>query len=121
MESLDAKAIAWIFYATDMAMSPAGAVRTDISHAADAINHAVPLDKELNGSLRCLLECGLISQTGKRYMLTSAGASMIGTARERGNTVFAVWDALAELLVAKGLGSNNSFEADGYAAAQFQR
>jgi len=91
-------------------MSQAGAVRTDISHAADAINHAVPLDKELNGSLLCLLESGLISQSGKSYMLTPTGAATIDAARQRGNTVFAVWDALAELLATKGLGSNNSIK-----------
>ena len=110
MEKLDAKTVAWIFYAVDMAASSAGAPRTDILHAADAINHAVPLDKELNGSLALLVDAGLVVQTGKFCSLTKTGQAAISSARSSGNTVFAVWDTLTRQLTDMGLGSNNSFK-----------
>lgn len=50
----DASTIAWIFYSTALASAEAPAQRSAIVAAADAMNHAIPTERELSSSLAWL-------------------------------------------------------------------
>ena len=80
---------AWIFLSVREQPAPL----TDIIALADAINHAVPTQSELQQSFRWLQECGLITRAGKRYALTPAGIAL----RERmsSSKIMDTWDNLA--------------------------
>ena len=98
MADTDASTVAWIFLATSLAGGSGQATRREISNVADAINHAVPLDSELNGSFRYLAARGLIEKRGKFYALTQSGVSLVETARNGRSTVMEIWKALEHLL-----------------------
>jgi len=91
---IDGRTLAWILYAIDVASGNVPASRTDISNAADAINHAVPAHRELEGALRWLVASGLVEAHGKRHALSPSGQALLGGARGSHHTVTAVWQAL---------------------------
>ena len=68
--------------------------RTDIATAADAINHAVPTQQELDGALRILKSRGLLESQGKFYSLTPSGVTLFHNAQKNHATVSAVWKHL---------------------------
>ena len=90
------KTVAWIFYAVAMASQVAPAPRRGISEVADGINHAVPTQQELNGSLRLLQARGLVQADGASFSLSSAGLMLLSSARAGNSTVFSVWHALTK-------------------------
>lgn len=92
----DTRTIAWILYAVDMASGKAPASLTDISAAADAINHAVPTHRELSASLRWLAGHGLLESSGRFYSPSQAGYALLKQARSSSSTVSGVWAHLAE-------------------------
>jgi predicted transcriptional regulator len=63
---------AWIFLSVPEQLAPL----TDIVAMADAINHAVPTQSELQQSFRWLQARGLVCKEGKRYSLTTAGKTL---------------------------------------------
>jgi hypothetical protein len=92
---IDSRTLAWILYAIDLAAGKAPASLTDMSAAADAINHAVPTHQEMSRSLRWLQAHGLVEQRGKFHALTEVGHGLLGQARGRASTVSTVWSRLA--------------------------
>ena len=92
----DTRTIAWILYAVDVASGNTPASLTDISVAADAINHAVPTQRELSGSLRWLADHALLEASGRFYSPSPAGHTLLEQARASSSTVSGVWAHLAE-------------------------
>jgi hypothetical protein len=72
--------------------------RTDISSAADAINHAVPTQQELNGALQQLVACRLVEAQGKFHILSPSGLALFQEAQTGRSTVMTVWGALTSEL-----------------------
>ena len=89
---------AWILYAVDIAASRAPASLTDISRAADAINHAVPTQRELNGSLAWLRIQGLVESQGRFHHLSEKGRHFVAQAQRGASTVGLVWANLGAAL-----------------------
>ena len=94
----DSQTDAWILYAFDMAAGRDPATRQDISLAADAINHAVPTQQELDGSLEWLQHKDLIEVFGRRYSLSPCGRDLAASARSGASTVSAVWANFTQAL-----------------------
>jgi hypothetical protein len=92
----NSRTIAWILYAIDMAAGQAPVSLTDVSAAADAINHAVPTQQELSSSLRWLQTHGLVESQGRFHSLSERGRNLVGQSRANASTVSAVWAHLAE-------------------------
>jgi hypothetical protein len=90
------RTIAWILYALDMAPGQAPVSVTDISAAADAINHAVPTQQELSNSLSWLHAHGLVEPHGKFHLLSERGRNLVEQSRADASTVSAVWTRLTE-------------------------
>jgi len=93
---IDSRTIAWILYAVDLAAGKAPASLTDISSAADAINHAIPTQQELSRSLRWLQTHGLVESHGKFHSLSQLGHGFLGHARGNASTVSSIWAHLAD-------------------------
>jgi hypothetical protein len=79
---------AWIF----LSVSESPASLQDVIAMADAINHAIPTDKELQVSLGWLRANGLIQKEGRRYSLTPSGLAL-RTETSR-HLVMKSWDAV---------------------------
>ena len=93
MSQTDARTVAWIFLAIDFTdLESAGL--TDILHAADAINHAVPLERELRLSIQFLTSHGMIIKQGKSFRVTDIGRAMLKSAHDGAANIFGVWRAL---------------------------
>jgi hypothetical protein len=90
------RTVAWILYAAGIAAGRAPASLTDISTAADAINHAVPTHRELAGSLSWLASHGLVESAGRFHALSPAGRVLLEQAQSSSPTVSGVWAHLAE-------------------------
>jgi predicted transcriptional regulator len=67
-----AQVYAWIF----LAMQEQPRSLKDIVGVADAINHAIPNHRELQGALGWLVDRGLVRKEGKRYSLTEKGSAL---------------------------------------------
>jgi hypothetical protein len=92
----NSKTIAWILYSVEMAASKSPASLTDVSVAADAINHAVPTQQELSSSLKWLQAHGLVETHGRFHSLSERGRDLVGLSRANASTVSAVWAHLKE-------------------------
>jgi hypothetical protein len=80
---------AWIFLSVQEALGSL----SDVIGAADAINHAIPTHRELQGALGWLLARGLIRREGRRYGLTEEGRALRASCARR--TTAGALDALA--------------------------
>jgi hypothetical protein len=89
------RTVAWILYAVAIAAGRAPAALTDISTAADAVNHAVPTHRELSNSLEWLVARGLVESAGRFHRLTPAGRALFEQSQESTSTVSQVWANLA--------------------------
>jgi hypothetical protein len=94
----DPRTLAWILYSVAIASGKAPASRTDISTAADVINHAVPTQQELNGALTQLVASRLVESHGKFHILSPSGLTLFQAAQAGRPTVMAVWGALTSEL-----------------------
>jgi len=93
MGNVDAKTIAWIFLAISFwDKSPVS--RREISLSADAINHLVPLESELDLAIRFLTQQGLVESKGTLIAITEAGRAILEPAHKDAANVFAVWKTL---------------------------
>ncbi|WP_457095881.1 hypothetical protein [Lysobacter sp. P5_B9] len=97
----NARTVAWIFLAIDFT-DLERAWLTDILHAADAINHAVPLERELKSSIQFLTSHGMIIKTGKSFRVTELGRDMLKSAHDGAANVFGVWRALEAQIASLG-------------------
>ena len=93
MNQVDASTIAWIFLAVDFT-DLEGAGLIDILHAADAINHAVPLENELESSIQFLTSHGMLLKQGNSFHITERGRSILESAHHGAANIFEVWRAL---------------------------
>jgi hypothetical protein len=94
----EASTVAWILYSVAMASGREPAPIASISTLADAINHAVPTDKELQRSLLRLQSLRLVSREGRSFKLTESGAAMVERAQESSTYVTGVWKHLTTLI-----------------------
>jgi predicted transcriptional regulator len=86
--------ISWIFLAIGIASEKEPADYKSISQIADGINHAVPTDKEMQTSIKWLLQNDLILKNNKKYSLTDSGANLIKDSKENTKTLMKIWDNL---------------------------
>src|SRR6266849_504182 len=86
----EARTYAWIF----LSVSEQPTALTDIIAMADAINHAIPTQSELQQSFRWLREHDLVRKEGKRYSLTAAGSAL--RVRASSSTIMRTWENVAE-------------------------
>lgn len=84
--------ISWIFLAIGIASEKESADYKSISQIADGINHAVPTDKEMQTSIKWLLQNDLILKNGKNYSLTDSGAKLYNDSKEHTKTLLKIWD-----------------------------
>ena len=79
---------AWIF----LSVPEQPAALQDVIAMADAINHAIPSDRELRGSLGWLVAQGLIRKDGRRYLLTPEGIALRTETSKK--LMMKTWDAV---------------------------
>ena len=65
---------------------------------ADAINHAIPTQDELNLSLGFLQSAGFVLKQQNQFRLSPSGIELIAQARAPGGSIFDVWHRLASHL-----------------------
>jgi len=86
-----AQTYSWLFYAVALASRTESAKYRDIEQTADAINHAIPTQKELRESLAWLSTEGLIIKEGKAYSLSEKGNALLDTVSSKVGTTMGVW------------------------------
>jgi hypothetical protein len=87
----DAETFSWIL----LSVHERGGTRRQIYEVADAINHAVPTNREMDMSLRWLLQRGLIREDRNHFALTDAGAALIARFRRPTRPIMQTWDAVS--------------------------
>ena len=90
--------ITWIFLATAMASKSGPAEVASISNAADAINHAVPTEEEIQSSMTWLTARGLVSKSGSKYGLTELGVREYKEASKKTSVLMKIWSNLETAL-----------------------
>lgn len=88
----------WIFLATSMASQIEPADYNGISMIADGINHAVPTHKEMQTAIASLIHEQLIEKSGRKYLLSSKGMSLIKQTSESKQGVQEIWKELQKLV-----------------------
>ena len=86
---------AWVLSAIMITDKDGGSTLTEVVAAADAINHAILMDSEVEPAVRRLLGAGLISTLPGRFLLTDTGRAM--AAAKRGGMLSQV-DSLLRML-----------------------
>lgn len=84
----------WIFLATAIATNSEPTDINGISMVADGINHAIPTQKELQSSIKWLLQKKLIIKMGKQYTLTDEGKIEYNQASINTDKIFTIWKNL---------------------------
>lgn len=79
---------AWIF----LSVSEEPSKLDEIIGMADAINHAIPTQSELQHSLGWLKSNGFISKSGKSYQYTEQGKELRNKASKRKGSIFKTWE-----------------------------
>ena len=88
----DAKTLAWIL----LAVPETGGSRRDLLALADAINHAVPTERELSESWKWLHDHALVVKLGSQYSLTESGRTFVSSARRA--RILETWAAVEKQL-----------------------
>jgi len=86
----DIRTYAWIF----LSVSEQPTLLQKIIAVADGINHAIPMQDELQKSFGWLQAQGLVKKEGKNYLLTESGAELTKSISYR--SIMKVWDAITE-------------------------
>lgn len=79
---------AWIF----LSISEEPSKLDEVIGMADAINHAIPTQKELQNSLGWLKSNGFISKSGKTYQYTEKGSGIRDKASKKKGSIFKTWE-----------------------------
>ncbi len=87
----EATLYAWIFLSVPRDPSPL----QDVLLMSDAINHAVPTQRELQASFGWLKKQGLVHVESKKYSLTEFGESLRQRATPESNLIHDTWKAVA--------------------------
>ncbi len=91
----EARTYAWIFYSISMVSSEQEPEKqVSIVAAADAINHAIPTQKEISQSFKWLQRHELIVRVGKRAFLSDPGKELIEKIGRKPGGVMKVWDRI---------------------------
>jgi len=94
----DTETISWIFLAITFASQKEPTDFNGISMIADGINHAVPSQKEMQTSIKWLLNNKLIAKTGKKYSLTDSGFEMVNKSKLNETETLNMWKNLEQLI-----------------------
>ncbi|WP_120274807.1 hypothetical protein [Mangrovibacterium diazotrophicum] len=86
--------ISWILLAIAFASQKSPAGRKEISEIADGINHAVPTNRELEESIKWLIQNGIISEANKKFSLSDYGEKLVNNANSKTNIIFEIWKNL---------------------------
>lgn len=89
---------AWIFLSVAGAAADKLAPLDEIMGLADAINHAIPTEREFEGGFTRLLQAGLIRQDERALGLTSKGMALADRCRQKSKYWLEQWDFLAEII-----------------------
>jgi hypothetical protein len=93
MGKSEANTVAWIFLAISF-WDKRHVTRVEILHSADAINHAVPLESELQLAIRVLTKQGLVNKNGRFFEVADSGRVMLDSAHSGAVNVFDAWKKL---------------------------
>ena len=93
MERTESTTIAWILLAISF-WNKDSVTREEIIHSADAINHAVPLESELEVAIRFLVLQGLILEQDRSFSISDSAREMIESAHSASGNIIDVWKAL---------------------------
>ncbi len=92
-----AQTYAWIFYALGLASNPnRPSDYKAIESLADAINHAMPTQKEMRLSLLWLESQGLIQKENKQFQLSTTGDKLLNEASTSKKTISGVWKLIQQ-------------------------
>ncbi len=93
-----AQTYAWIFYAMGLASAnpKEPADYKAVESLADAINHAIPTQKEMRLSLVWLESQGLIQKENKQFQLSVAGNKLLSEASTSKKTIAGVWKSIQQ-------------------------
>ena len=89
-----AQTYSWLFYALALASRREPVECKDIEQVADAINHAVPTQKEMKESLAWLIRAGLAIKEGKAYSLADRGVALLNSHTNKVHTTMGVWKSI---------------------------
>jgi hypothetical protein len=102
----------WLLMALLLAEGETGARLNDLIGAADATNHAIPTSSELSSALTKLFQCGLVTITGDRYMLSSSHRLSLQKAYRGRGGLFAAGEKGLRWLKGSGLAPVNMARVD---------
>ncbi|MDM8162208.1 hypothetical protein QUH73_20510 [Labilibaculum sp. K2S] len=94
----DTETISWIFLAIAFASEKEPSDFNGITKIADGINHAVPTQKEMQSSIKWLLNNDLIVKIGKKYSLTDNGIELVNNSRLNETGILNMWKNLEQLI-----------------------
>ncbi len=86
----------WLFLALSLSSQKEPASLEGISQIADAINHAVPTQKEMQSSLSWLLKQGLIITVAEKYSLTESGNKIFIATQNETNVLLKMWKSIED-------------------------
>ena len=94
----ETETISWIFLATAFASQKEPTDFNGISMIADGINHAVPTQKEMQTSIKWLLNNKLIVKSGKKYSLSDKGLELVNNSQLNETGTLNMWKNLDQLI-----------------------
>ncbi len=99
MSNAEKQTVSWILLATALASENNFANRNKILLAADAINCAIPTNKEFENAIKLLVEKKLVFIVDdENYMLTESGKKLIGKASLKTKVLFQIKENLESLM-----------------------
>ena len=90
----DAETFSWIL----LSIHEHGSTRRQISEMADAINHAIPTDCEMEMSLRWLQKRGFVREDSSRFVLTDTGAAFVAHFSSATRPIMQTWHAVSDAI-----------------------
>ena len=106
----EAQTYAWIFYAVSAVAGNQPAKRSEVESAADAINHAIPTQKEMATSLKWAELKNLIMRSGKIIQLTEEGQAFISEITSKSGSSMKTWERITKSF--ERLGADNCLNVD---------
>ena len=94
----DTETISWIFLAIAFASEKEAASLNEISMIADGINHSIPTQKEMQLSIKWLLNNNLITKTNRKYSLTDKRLKTVNDSRMNEIATLNMWKKLDQLI-----------------------
>lgn len=105
-----AQTYSWVFYAIVLANQKEAASMKTIEQAADAINHAIPTQREISASIKWLTAKKWIEKDGKKIRLIDIGNFIVEKVVNKPVGLMKVWDRITEEIADMGI--DNSQQID---------